>query len=191
MSLSSSTRTAPARLASLAIAVVLTMAAAACGSSSHIDRDLQATTARRRQADSGRLARRGHPHRDARLEPGVQRVGRHRQPRGLDRPRAAGHPRRRQRGQAVAGHQLDRQLGLHQVGRSTCAAACSSRTARRSTPQAVVDNFDAYLASPFYTLTLGPIFKGTKALDNMTVADRLQAVVRRLPELSSTARPPT
>jgi ABC-type transport system substrate-binding protein len=35
--------------------------------------------------------------------------------------------------------------------------------------QAVVDNFDAYLASPFYTLTLGPIFQGTKALDNMTV----------------------
>ena len=35
--------------------------------------------------------------------------------------------------------------------------------------QAVVDNFNAYLQSPFYTLTLGPIFKGVKALSDSSV----------------------
>jgi ABC-type transport system substrate-binding protein len=34
---------------------------------------------------------------------------------------------------------------------------------------AVVKNFNAYLASAFYTLTLGPIFKGVKALNDSSV----------------------
>ena len=35
--------------------------------------------------------------------------------------------------------------------------------------QAVVKNFDYYVTSPFYTLTLGPIFKGVKALNDYSV----------------------
>jgi peptide/nickel transport system substrate-binding protein len=35
--------------------------------------------------------------------------------------------------------------------------------------QAVKDNFDAYLKSPFYTLTLAPLFAGTKVIDPQTI----------------------
>ena len=58
--------------------------------------------------------------------------------------------------------------------------------------QAVVANFDAYLASPFYTLTLGAHLQGHQGARQHDRRDRFQAAVRGVPAARiSTARPPT
>ncbi len=162
MSSRSSTRTAPARLASLAIAVVLTMAAAACGSSSHSTATAAAATARRstKPVSGGSLVV-GIPTESPGWNPSSDEWD--------DTGNLVGSTVLEPL--ATAGADAGPSPGWRPAGSPTPTSPSGSIKLRRGvqfqdgTPfnaQAVVDNFDAYLASPFYTLTLGPIFRASR-----------------------------
>jgi peptide/nickel transport system substrate-binding protein len=157
-----------ARWRVLAVAAALTVAAAACGSSSHTDKAAGSSTTSSLKPKSGGSLVVGIPTETPGWDPAKDEWD--------DTGNLVGstvlEPLATPGADANAHPWLATKWIANPTFTKWLVYLRSGITFQDGTPfnaQAVVTNFDAYLKSPFYLLTLGPIFGGVKAVDDSTV----------------------